>query len=41
MSKIKPFMDKHNWYGINYPSIKDKWKKIEKKNNNLAFALNI
>ena len=32
-------MDKYNWEGINYPSGKDDWKKIEK--NNLTIALNI
>ena len=28
-------VDKYNWEGINYPSEKDDWKKIEKKQNNL------
>ena len=37
--KIKPFISKYNWEGINYPSEKDEWKKIEK--NNLTIALNI
>ena len=26
--KIKPFIDKHNWERMNYPSEKDDWKKI-------------
>ena len=30
-------MNKYNWEGINYPSEKDDWKKIEK--NNLALVL--
>ena len=30
ISKIKPFLDKHNWERINYPYEKDDWKKIEK-----------
>ena len=30
--KIKPFIDKYNWEGINYPSEKDDWKNIEKNN---------
>ena len=37
--KIKHFLDKYNWEGINYPSEKDGWKKIEK--NNLIIALNV
>ena len=32
-------INKYNWEGINYPSEKDDWKKIEK--NNLPIALNI
>ena len=26
IKKIKPFIDKYNWQGINYPSEKDDWK---------------
>ena len=37
--KIKPFINKYNWEGINFPSQKDNWKKIEK--NNGTTALNI
>ena len=37
--KIEHFLDKYNWEGINYPSEKDGWKKIEK--NNLMIALNV
>ena len=37
--KIKPFIDKYNWEGINYPSEKDDWTKIKK--NNLTIAFNI
>ena len=29
--KYKPYMDKYNWKGINYPSEKDDWKKNWKK----------
>ena len=32
ITKIKPFIDKYNWEGINYPSEKDNWKKFEKNN---------
>ena len=39
VSKIKPFINKHNWKGINYPSKIDDWKTFEK--NNLTIALNI
>ena len=30
ISKIKPFIDKCNWEGINYPSESDGWKKLRK-----------
>ena len=30
ITKIKPFIDKYNWEGIDYPSEKDYWKKFEK-----------
>ena len=30
VTKIKPFINKYNWEGINFPSEKDDWKKIEK-----------
>ena len=38
-TKIKPVINKDNCEGINYPSEKDDWKKVEK--NNLMVALNI
>ena len=28
ITKIKPFINKYNWEGINYPSEKDDWKKF-------------
>ena len=28
--KIKPFIDKHNWRGINYLKEKDDWKKFKR-----------
>ena len=28
MTKIKPFINKYNWEGINFLSEKDDWKKI-------------
>ena len=35
----KPFIDKYNWEGINYPSEKEDWKNFEK--NNLTIAINV
>ena len=32
MTKVKPFIDKCNWKGINYTSEKDDWKNLRKKN---------
>ena len=37
--KIKPFINKYNWQGINFPSEKNDWKKFEK--NNVTIALNV
>ena len=37
--KIKPFINKYNWDGKNYPSEKDDWKKIEK--NDITIPLNV
>ena len=38
--KIKPFINKYNWQGINFPSEKnDDWKRFEK--NNVTIALNV
>ena len=39
ITKIKPFMNKYSWEGINVPSEKDDWKKFEK--NNVTIALNV
>ena len=39
VSNIKPFMNKYNWEGINYPSKIDDWKMFEK--NDPTIALNI
>ena len=30
ITKIKPFINKYNWEGINFPSQKDDWKKLRK-----------
>ena len=39
MTKIKAFINKYNLEGINFPSEKDVWKKIEK--NYVTIALNV
>ena len=39
ITKIKPFINKCNWEGINFPSEKDDWKKLE--NNNVTIAVNV
>ena len=38
-TKIKFFVNKYSWEGTNFPSEKNGWKKIEKKN--VIIALNI
>ena len=39
ITKIKPFINKHNWKERNFSSGKDDWKQFEK--NNVAIALNV
>ena len=39
IAKVKSFINKYNWKGINFPSEKDDWKKFEK--NNVTIALNV
>ena len=39
ITKVKPFINKYNWEGINIPSEKDDWEKFEK--NNVTIALNV
>ena len=39
VSNIKPFINKYNWKGINYPTKIDEWKIFEK--NNPTVALNV
>ena len=38
-TKIKPFINKYNWGGINFASEKDDLKRFEK--NNVTIALNV
>ena len=35
ITKIIPCINKYNWDGINFPSEKEDWKKLEKKNLDL------
>ena len=39
ITKVKPFIDKHNFEELNDPSEKDDWKKFDK--NNLIISLNV
>ena len=39
ITKIKPFINKYNWEGTNFPSEKDNWKIYEK--NNVTISLNV
>ena len=39
ITKVKLFIDKYNWEGINCSSKKDDWKKIEK--NKIMIVLNV
>ena len=39
ITKIRPFIKKYKWKGINFPLEKEDWKKLEK--NNIAIALNV
>ena len=44
MTKIKPFINKYKWEGINSPSQKNNWKKFDKNNvriiHNVLYAKN-
>ena len=39
MRKIKPFINKYKWEGINFPPEKDDWEKFDE--NNVTMALNV
>ena len=39
ITKIKPFINKYYWEGINFSSEKDDWKRVEK--NNVTIAVNV
>ena len=39
VTKLKPFINKYNWEGINFAPEKDDWRKLQK--NNVTIALNV
>ena len=39
ISKLKHYINKYNWEGINFPAGSKEWQKFEKNNN--AIALNV
>ena len=39
ISKLKPYVNKYNWKGINFPTTPKDWKKFEQ--NNKTIALNV
>ena len=39
ISKLKPYINKYNWKGINFPAGSKEWKKFEQ--NNDTITLNI
>ena len=39
VSNIKPFINKHNWKGIKYPSKIDDWKTFKKNDPTIAFNI--
>ena len=39
ITKVKYFINRYKWEGINFPSEKDNWKKFEK--TKVAIALNV
>ena len=39
ITKTKPFINIYYWEGVDFPSEKDEWEKIEK--NNVTIGLNI
>ena len=39
ISKIKPFIENHNWKDIDFPSTRKDWNKFELNNNNIALNI--
>ena len=36
ISKLKPYIDKYNWKGINFPAGSIEWQKFERNNDTIA-----
>ena len=36
ISKLKPFINKYNWEGINFPAGSKEWQKLERNNDTIA-----
>ena len=41
ITKVKPFINRYNWEGTNFPSEKDDWKKFKKDNATIAFNVSL
>ena len=39
MSKLKPYINKYNWEGINFQVGPKEWKKFERNNKTTAFNI--
>ena len=39
ISKLKPYINKYNWEGIEFPAGPKDWKKFEKKQNKIALNI--
>ena len=39
ISKLKPYINKYNWEGINFPAGSKEWQIFEKNNDTIAFNI--
>ena len=39
ISKLKPYINKYNWQGINFPAGSQEWQKFEQNNKTIALVL--
>ena len=39
ISKLKPYINKYNWEGINFPAGSKEWQKFERNNNTIALNI--
>ena len=39
ISKLKPYINKHNWEGIDFPAGSKEWQKLERNNNTIALKV--